>query len=45
MRHSERFVVRAKHNRKLNEIDNKLFDFMSDQDLIGSHLIDIPKKE
>ena len=45
MRHSERFVVRAKHNRKLNEIDSKLFDFMSDQDVIGSISLIFHKKE
>ena len=44
IRYEERFVVRAKHNRKLDNTDKKLFEFINEQAIIGSYTIDIPQK-
>lgn len=44
MRHGERFVVRARHNRKLDNSEDKLFDFLDKQEIIGCYTIDIPQK-
>ena len=41
--HEERFVIRAKHNRKLED-GTKLFDFVATQESIGSYTIEVPQK-
>lgn len=44
IKHGERFVVRSRHNRKLDNNDAKLFDFIEKQESIGCYTIDIPQK-
>ena len=42
--HEERFVVRAKHNRKMLASDSRLFDTLKTQPLAGDYMLDIPQK-
>ena len=42
--HKERFVVRAKHPRKIEESELTLFDYLDTQAVIGSYSLDIPQK-
>lgn len=40
----ERFVVRAKHNRKVKDSDAKLFDRLKSQPIAGHYQLNIPQK-
>ncbi|AZG35469.1 IS4 family transposase [Shewanella psychromarinicola] len=42
--HRERFVVRAKHPRKIEESELTLFDYLDTQAVIGGYSLDIPQK-
>lgn len=42
--YSERFVVRAKHGRKLKNEEDKLFEHMDKQSVIGGYTVNIPQK-
>ena len=42
--HNERFVVRAKHNRKIIGSESPLFEHLESQPELGAYTIDIPQK-
>lgn len=42
--HNERFVVRAKHSRKLADSTNKLFPYMDSLPVTGGYTVTIPQK-
>ena len=42
--HNERFVVRAKHNRKIIGSESPLFEHLESQPELGAYAIDIPQK-
>ena len=42
--HKERFVVRAKHPRKIEESELTLFEYLNTQPIIGSYSLNIPQK-
>lgn len=42
--HKERFVVRAKHRRKLTGTDKNLFDYLDEQPQLGEYSIKISQK-
>ena len=42
--HNERFVVRAKHNRKILESELPLFEYLESQPELGAYTVDIPQK-
>lgn len=43
--HNERFVVRAKHSRKLADSTNKLFPYMDSLPVTGGYTVTIPQRE
>ncbi len=44
LRHEERFVVRARHLRKVNASSNDIFGHLAQQPRLGHYRIDIPQK-
>lgn len=42
--HQERFVVRAKHPRKVSESDHALYDHLSQQPVMGGYQVTMPQK-
>lgn len=43
-KHSERFVIRAKHSRIIEDSDKKLFEHLESQSILGTYSIDIAQK-
>ena len=42
--HTERFVVRGKHRRKIEESSENLFKHLEEQPVLGDYQVDIPQK-
>ena len=43
-KHNERFVIRAKHSRIIENSDKKMFEYLESQPILGAYTIDIAQK-